>query len=122
MALQVFRTKRSQDWLLLVLAVALFAAPWALGFAGDRRPAWNACVVAVLLAYLACASLSEFKAWEEWVTLALGAWLVAAPWALGFAADIRAAQTHWILGALTMLVSLWAEWAFRHARLGPPAA
>jgi len=109
-----FQGKKPQDCLIAIFAVLLFASPWMLGFASDPKPAWSAWIAAVLLAYFAFTSLAESKQWEEWVTLALGAWLVVAPWALGFSADVAAERIHWLIGAMTIAVSLWAEWSFRH--------
>jgi uncharacterized membrane protein HdeD (DUF308 family) len=109
-----FQAKKPQDWLLAICGVLLFASPWMLGFASDARPAWNAWIAAIVLAYLVFASLSEFKQWEEWVTLALGAWLIVAPWVLRFSADVVATRLHWLIGIMTIVFSLWAEWSFRH--------
>ncbi|CAM5773374.1 hypothetical protein LMIY3S_04157 [Labrys miyagiensis] len=110
----IFRGKRFQDLILLLLAFVLFMSPWLLGFAHLETAKWNAGVVAVLLAYVASASLSETRQWEEWVTLVLGAWLIAAPWVLRFIADVPATRMHWGVGALTVVISLWAEWTYRH--------
>ncbi|WP_413991530.1 SPW repeat protein [Labrys okinawensis] len=110
----IFQSKRFQDVILLLLAIALFASPWVLGFADNEMAKWDAGVVAVILAYMAAASLSETRQWEEWVTLVLGAWLIAAPWVLRFISDIPATRLHWGIGALTIIVSLWAEWTYRH--------
>ncbi|WP_413989085.1 SPW repeat protein [Labrys okinawensis] len=109
-----FQGKKPQDWLLAISALILFTSPWTLGFTSDVRPAWNAWISAIVLAYLAFASLSESKQWEEWVTLALGAWLIGAAWVLGFSADVVATRIHWLIGAMTVVFSLWAEWSFRH--------
>ena len=106
--------KRLQDWILLALALALFVSPWWARFAGDRAPEWGAGVSAIVLAYFAAASLAEFKQWEEWVTLVVGLWLIAAPWVLGFATKVAAAQVFWVIGGLVVVVSLWAEWSLRH--------
>lgn len=37
----LMESKKAQDWLNLVLAVALFVSPWVLGFASETIPAWN---------------------------------------------------------------------------------
>lgn len=40
------------------------------------------------------------KRWQDWINVILGAWVVASPWILGFAAgESFAAPTAWILGA-----------------------
>ncbi|MFC2252445.1 SPW repeat protein [Labrys portucalensis] len=79
-------------------------------------PTWHAWVMAFLLAYLALAALSEARQWEEWVTLGLGLWLIVAPWVLRFSSDTAAERAHWLVGGLVIVISLAAEWRFRHAR------
>jgi len=40
------------------------------------------------------------KRWQDWANLALGAWMIVSPWALGFASQYDvAALTAWMLGA-----------------------
>lgn len=106
--------RRPQDICNLLLAALLFISPWVLGFVGDVMPAWNAWIVAVLLAVVALAALSAFAEWEEWVNLALGIWLMIAPWMLGFTSNFNAFWTHIVLGALAAAVSAWAVWDYRH--------
>jgi hypothetical protein len=114
MTLSIIRDKKSQDWMLVVLAAALFVSPWIMGFHGVAMAAWCAWIFAVILAGLAFASLREVDQWEEWVTALVGLWLVAAPWLLGFSEDVGARGAYMVIGLLTIVVSLWAEWSFRH--------
>lgn len=103
------------DWINLVLALALFLAPWALGFAGDTAPAWNAWVSAAAITALAFAAIQAFAEWEEWINLAFGLWVVIAPWALGFAGTSTALWSHVLLGALVAALSAWNLWLIRQA-------
>jgi hypothetical protein len=42
----------------------------------------------------------DMKRWQDWVNLALGAWMFISPWALGFADSGNvAAWSAWVLGA-----------------------
>jgi hypothetical protein len=43
------------------------------------------------------------KRWQDWVNVALGAWLVISPWLLGFADQKIASFTTWILGAAVVV-------------------
>jgi len=113
MRISSFKNKRLQDWLLVALAVVLFASPWVIGFASAPAD-WCAWLSGVLIAYVAFASLAEVQQWEEWVTAGFGIWLLLAPKLLGFMAISAATHCFWIIGALTILVSMWAEWNFRH--------
>ena len=106
--------RRPQDLYNLILAACLFISPWILGFAGATTPARNAWIVAVALAVVTFVAMAAFAEWEEWMCLAFGLWLMAAPWALGFTGNVHAFWTHLGLGALTAAVSAWAVWDYRH--------
>lgn len=114
MSTSMIEGRRPQDWINLLLAACLFLSPWLLGFMGEAIPARNAWIVAAGLAVIAIAALTAFAEWEEWVNLALGAWLIIAPWMLGFAGHLEAMWTHVIFGVLTFAVSAWAVWDYRH--------
>jgi hypothetical protein len=105
---------KTQDWINLVLAVCLAISPWIMSYVGNATPAWNAWIVAAALAVIAIAALAMFAEWEEWVNLALGAWLIVAPWILGFAGDSNALMTHVGVGVLVVAVSAWAVWDYRN--------
>jgi SPW repeat len=66
-----------------VLGLFLLASPWLFSFAyqGTRVEAW---AVGLALLAVSVAALIAFVDVEEWLALALGLWLVAAPWLLGF--------------------------------------
>lgn len=102
--------KKPQDWMNLILAVALFLSPWVMGFAGEFMPAWNAWILGVVIGALALATLTAFSEWEEWVNMVLGIWLVLAPWLLDFATNANAMWTHVVVGLLVAAISAWALW------------
>jgi hypothetical protein len=99
--------KRWQDWVNLVLGLWILLSPWALQFATAEH-AWNAYVVGAGIAILAAAALIVFQPWEEWVNLALGAWLLASPWLLGFSTATIAMWNAVIIGALVVVFAGWA--------------
>ena len=114
---------RWQDPTNLVLAIWFFFSPWILQFGnaastvapvtgGDAiiavsNAAWDAWVLSVIVFLVALSALGRFARTPEWINLLLGAWIFAAPWALGFAFGPfpAAAWDHWIVGALVFLVS-----------------
>ena len=110
----VLTAKRPQDWINLVLAVLLFISPWALGFVGERIPAWHACIAAVVIAGIALAAIAAFAEWEEWINLVLGIWVAISPWVLGFAGIANAMWAHLVLGVLVALAAAWELWQVRH--------
>jgi hypothetical protein len=112
-------TKQPQDWINLILAALLLVSPWLFDFAGERVPAWHACIAAVVIGGFAMAALAAFAEWEEWINLALGIWLAAAPWVLGFAGITNAMWTHLVVGLLVAAAAAWEIWQVHHE---PPRA
>lgn len=114
---------RWQDPANIALAVWFFFSPWILQFGSGvstaqpvagavainavSNAAWNAWVLSVIVFLVALSALGRFARGQEWINLLLGAWIFAAPWALGFAFGPfpAAAWDHWIVGALIFLVS-----------------
>ncbi len=105
-----------QDWLTLIIGVWLFFSVWLLGFSGIAFAMWNALVFGVLIAAAALLAITRFQWWEEWVDMAIGAWLIVSPWVLGFASlgggdPIGATVATWNfvgVGAATFLLSAWS--------------
>ena len=83
--------KHWQDWGNLVLGFWILISPWALMTKGTdtavNATTWNLYVVGIALTVFSVAALIAFQVWEEWVNLALGAWLLISPWLLGFSAS-----------------------------------
>lgn len=52
--------------------------------------------------------MSSIRRVQDWVTILAGVWLVASPWILGFSGTAGAAWNAWILGALAVIVAVWA--------------
>ncbi len=44
----------------------------------------------------------------EWVNVVLGGWLFISPWVFGFTGHAGAAWTAWIIGAVVVILALWA--------------
>ncbi|MFN3624043.1 MAG: SPW repeat protein [Hyphomicrobium sp.] len=97
-----------QDTANLVLGAALLLSPWALGFAAEQMPTWNAFLVGAIVALLALAALFAFQAWEEWISALLGAWLIVSPWVLGFSGHVTAMYTHVLIGIATLVLAVWS--------------
>jgi len=67
----------------------------------------NFVAVGVLLVAASIGAILVPKAWEEWIEVALGTWLVASPWILGFAASALAMQSAVFTGVLVVVMALW---------------
>ena len=102
------KVKHWQDPVNLVLGLWLVATPWIFQFAGEAAPMWNAVVVGVVVAAIALSTLFKAQAWQEWANAVLGLWLVASPWALGFAAIAAALWNAVVVGVVVAALALWA--------------
>jgi hypothetical protein len=80
-----------------------------LQFDDDTSATRNAVAVGALLIILEAVTLSAFRLWEEWLNVALGAWLVLSPWALGI--TVSAAQANFVgVGLLVLVAALHEIW------------
>lgn len=99
---------RWQDWVNLVLGVWLILAPvFGLALAGTAA-AWNGYILGAVVAVFAIWALIQPQRWEEWVNLAAGAWLIVAPFVLGFTTQEGAMWNHIIMGVMIGGDALWA--------------
>jgi hypothetical protein len=93
-----------------VLAALLFVSPWLFGFAGQSTASWNAWAAGLVIGIVALVAIADVREWQEWVNLALGLWVAASPWLLGFAGVASAMWTHVLIGlgvAILAAVELW---------------
>ena len=102
------------DRISLTLAAVLFLSPWALGYADIPIAARTAWISAIVIALVSALATQHFSEWEEWVNLAAGAWLIAAPWLLKFhiAGDAVGAFTG--IGAIIATIAVAELWDEHH--------
>ncbi|HEX7054981.1 MAG TPA: SPW repeat protein [Burkholderiales bacterium] len=103
-----FKVKHWQDPVSLVAGLWMIVSPWVLAYQAEPRPLWNAVVLGVLIALAAVSALLEASAWQEWANVVLGAWLIVSPWVLGFAGLQAAMLNAVIVGALVVVLAIWA--------------
>jgi SPW repeat len=80
---KIYLPKQWTDWTTWILGIWLCLSPWALFFELDVAAMRNAVLLGVLIILAELVELSIFREWEEWINVALGAWLVASTWVLG---------------------------------------
>lgn len=96
---------RSQTNLInFAFAILLFLSPWILGFAYGKA-GLNAWASAVVLALFSMVAVVSFAEWEEWIDLAVGAWILVSPWVLGFEAGSSATKIHVMIGVIVTALS-----------------
>jgi hypothetical protein len=98
-----------QDWVTLVLGVWLFFSPWILGFyASIPGASWSFFLIGIAFVVFAAFGLRTRTAWEEWVTLILGLWMIVSPWILAFSSTIPARDDAVIVGVINAAMAIWA--------------
>lgn len=101
--------KQWEDWCDWALGIWLLLSPWILLFERDPVATRNAVIVGCLIVLTEAVTLSVFRIWEEWINVALGAWLVISPWALPVT-DSSAKANFVIVGILIMGLALYEVW------------
>lgn len=100
-----------QDSINVLLGLWLVLSPWILQFQGSNPAVANAVLVGAVIAVMSLAAVLRFRYWEEWIDMAIGAWLVISPWVLGVAALTLATWNFVIIGALVFAMAGWSLYA-----------
>ena len=113
------RTSMSLTWangVTLILAIWLFVSPWVLAAPAEGAWAWNAWIVAGVIAVLSLGAITQVAQWEDWLMILAGGWLIVSPWILSYS-DLEggAAWNAWAVGAVVALVAIWGVVAARQA-------
>jgi hypothetical protein len=105
-----------EDWASWMLGLWLLLSPWALFFDQETIALENALAVGALVIIAEIVELSIFRGWEEWINIALGAWLVLSPWVLG----ITSAAARWNFVVVGALVGALALYELKEMAAGSP--
>jgi len=101
--------KQWEDWCDWLLGLWLLLSPWVLLFEQDATATRTAVMVGFLIVLTEAVTLSYFRVWEEWVNLALGAWLALSPWVLPMTNP--AAKVNFVItGILIAGLALYEVW------------
>jgi SPW repeat-containing protein len=102
-------TAKWQDWASFVLGLWLAVSPWLVGYAEHEAATANAVIVGLALAlgsHFECVACHELPA--EWLNLAVGVWLVCAPFVLEFTASAVASANSLVVGGFTAALAVSA--------------
>lgn len=106
------KTAKTLSWLVVVLGAWEVIAPFILGTSQNAGALWDAIVLGIALIILAgwAALSNQFSTIKtlSWINVVLGAWLILAPFFLGYASVAAATANDITVGILTLLLSLWA--------------
>lgn len=105
-----------RDWLMLLFGAWLVASPFAFGHATPDAGMmmWVPVLIGVAVIVFAVAVLRKTQVWEEWILLALGAALIAAPFVLGYAGVTLAMWNSVIVGLLVGGDAAWSLFVLTH--------
>lgn len=92
------------------VGIALILAPWYLELSSETAAARNAFIAGAAIAIIAMLAISKSYDWEEYLNLAVGVWVTAAPWVLGFAEMRTATGAHVVVGLSVILLSGFELW------------
>jgi hypothetical protein len=115
-AMMTFTPPRQwEDWASWLLGFWLLLSPWILHFADETAATQNAVALGFVLILVEVVTLSAFQVWEEWINIALGAWLVVSPWVLRGIGPAASADFV-IVGLLVIALAAYEMWQVGNAR------
>jgi hypothetical protein len=101
---------KSVSWTIFALGLWLIVAPFALRYAGETAPTSEQVILGILIAALALwrARMTEppSMAGVSWLLVAAGAWVLLAPFVLGYAGASLVVYNHVVVGALVLVLGL----------------
>jgi hypothetical protein len=99
-------TARWQGWVSFALGLWLAMSPWICGYAEDEHLATgNAAFMGIALELGSHFEVALDTEFAEWLNLAAGTWLAAAPFFLGFATAVVPAVNSIAVGTLVMALA-----------------
>jgi len=98
-----------QDWASFVLGLWLALSPWLAGYVEHEAATANAIFVGLALAlcsHFECVACNEVPA--EWMNLAVGVWLICAPFVLEFTSSPIGSANSVLVGGLVSALAVSA--------------
>jgi len=99
--------KHWQDPVNACVGVAMLMSPWLADYASVQPALANAVVVGTFLFTVSVGAAVIGRPWVEFAVVALGAWMVSAPWALAFA-EARSSRVAVLLGGAVLALGMTA--------------
>jgi hypothetical protein len=97
--------QRWQQWASFTLGLWLALSPWAAGYADNQVATGNAVFLGLGVALGSHFQLALGECSGEWLNLGAGAWLVAAPFVLGFVGNGVATATAVSVGTFVAVLA-----------------
>ena len=95
-----------QDWCSWLLGFWLCVSPWILQFNLEPTATWASVITGMVIVFVERMTLSFYRTSEEWIGVALGAWVTISPWVIGI--SVPAARNNLaFVGLLVMALALF---------------
>lgn len=104
--------KHWQDWCIWLLGIWLCLSPWILPFGLDPTATQATVISGLLIIVAEVVTLSAFRAWEEWISVILGIWLIISPWAMGIGVSVARVNLV-VVGLLVIALAIYEFWQAR---------
>ncbi len=98
--------KQWEDWCSWLLGIWLCISPWTIGYDLDATATHTSVITGIVIIVTELVTLSIFEAWEEWVNVILGVWLIICAWVLGIS-DLSVRINFVVVGALVVALALY---------------
>lgn len=105
-------TSHWEDWVSWGLGFWLLISPWILAFSDESVALRNAIAVGFVLIFAEVVTLSVFRPWEVWISVLIGAWLIASPFVLGLS-SVAAVANAVIIGTIVVLLAFYEMWKIK---------
>jgi hypothetical protein len=91
-----------------LIGVWFIIAPWAFDFSADKTALWTSVIIGAVqvIASLIGFAGSGWTAWQNWISVLAGVWFIIFPYI--YELETGETWTSVILGAVTVLLNLWA--------------
>ena len=99
--------KHWQDPVSALIGVWLVISPWVLDINGNLAAVGCFVLIGTLIVVVAVGAVFVLQAWEEWVEIILGAWLIGSPWVLEYTNIPNAMRNAMVCGAAVIVLALW---------------
>ena len=109
----VHHHRRWQDWFGITLGLLIALSPWLAAEADSQVVLWVTIAVGLWVMQFAGLQLVDLERSEEIGLMICGLWLIASPFALGYADSGTLMLWHFGLGAAVVLLAaleLWQDW------------
>jgi hypothetical protein len=104
---------RSASGLNVLAGIWLIVAPFLLGYADTQAALWNDIIIGIVVLIIASAraSMPEKMPAASWLNAVLGAWLIIAPFALGYSEVGAGTWNDILLGIIVLVLASWSALA-----------